>query len=134
MTKLLKIFITSTLLFCTFNLFAATFSAQINVNPVLVSDSFQLTYTAEGSVDDEPDFSPIRKDFEIIGTSQSNNVSMINGNFKRTKKWILSLRAKNSGTFRIPPISFGNEQAPEVEINVKKVAPSNVSGSIRNIQ
>ena len=132
MTKPLKLFITSILLFFTFNIFAATFSAQLNVNPVLLSDSFQLTYIAEGSVDDDPDFSPIRKDFDIIGTSQSNNVSMINGDFKRTKKWILSLRAKNSGTFRIPPITFGNEQAPEVEINVKKVAPSNVSGSTQD--
>jgi len=132
MTKLLKIFITSTLLFFTFNIFAATFSAQLNVNPVLLSDSFQLTYIAEGSVDDDPDFSPIRTNFDILGTSQSNNVSMINGDFKRTKKWILSLRAKNSGTFRIPPISFGNEQAPEVEINVKKVAASNVSGSTKD--
>ena len=132
MTKPLKSFITSILLFFTFNIFAATFSAQINVNPVLLSDSFQLTYIAEGSVDDDPDFSPIRKDFDIIGTSQSNNVSMINGDFKRTKKWILSLRAKNSGTFRVPPIAFGNEQAPEVEINVKKVAPSNVIGSTQD--
>ena len=132
MTKLLKIFITSILLFFTFNIFAATFSAQINVNPVLLSDSFQLTYIAEGTVDDDPDFSPIKTNFDILGTSQSNNVSMINGDFKRTKKWILSLRAKNSGTFRIPPISFGNEQAPEVEINVKKVAASNIIGSTKD--
>ena len=58
MTKPLKLFITAILLLFTFNIFAATFSAQINVNPVLLSDSFQLTYIAEGSVDDDPDFSP----------------------------------------------------------------------------
>lgn len=129
MNILIKPLLTFLFLFSVSNVIAATFSAQLNVNPVILSDSFQLTYTAEGSIDDEPDFSPIKKDFDLIGTSQSSNVTMINGDFKRNKKWTLSLRAKNSGTFIIPAISFGNEQAPEVEIIVKNVSTSNVINS-----
>lgn len=109
------------------NIFAATITAQLDVNPVLINDSFHLIYTAEGSVDGDPDFSPINKDFKLRGTQQSSNLSVINGNFQRTKKWILTLIAKKTGTFRIPPISFGTDKSPEVEIVVKEVPVSNSS-------
>ncbi len=105
-------------------LYAATITAQLDVSPVIISDTFRLIYSAEGTVDDEPDFSPINKHFEILGTSQSNNISMINGEIKRTKKWILTLAAKNTGTFIIPAIRFGSDLAPEVEITVKPTPTS----------
>lgn len=127
MTKTIQLLITSIILLLTSNLYAATFSAQLDVNPVLLSDSFQLTYTAEGSIDDEPDFSPIATNFDILGTRQSSNMSMINGDFKRNKKWTLTLRAKHSGTFIIPAIAFGNEKAPEVEVLVKDIPVSSVT-------
>jgi len=122
-----KFFIGIFFLCLTGKLSAATISAQLDVNPVLLSDSFHLTYTADGSVDDEPDFSPIRKHFTLLGTQQSSNMSMINGNFKRSKKWVLSLRALKTGQFIIPAIKFGTDRAPEVEIEVKSVPVSNSS-------
>lgn len=114
MTQTIKFLITSILLLFAGNIYAATYTAELDVNPVLLSDSFQLTYTAEGSIDDEPDFSPIATNFDILGTRKSSNISMINGDFKRNNKWILSLRAKHSGTFIIPAISFGNEKGKSV--------------------
>ena len=124
MYKINKILIILLLLLSSNNVISATYSAQLDINPVMMSDTFLLTYTAEGSVDDDPDFSPVRKDFELLGTQQSSNISMINGDFKRSKKWILTLRAKNTGTFRIPAINFGSETAPEVEIIVKDIPVS----------
>ncbi len=106
---------------------AATITAQLDVSPVLISDSFRLIYSAEGSVDDDPDFSPIEKNFTILGKQTSSNISMINGDFKRTKKWIISLAAKNTGKFIIPAIKFGKDLAPEVEINVKNTPVSSAN-------
>lgn len=124
MTNITKHIITYVFLLFSSTTIAATFSAQVNVNPVLLSDPFKLIYSAEGSVDDEPDFSPIRKDFQILSVGQSNSFTNASGSFTQTKKWILSLRAKKVGQFRIPPILFGNDQTPEVEINVKEVIAS----------
>ena len=132
MTQFIKLFFTSILLLTAGNIYAATYSVQLDVNPVLLSDSFQLTYTAEGSIDDEPDFSPIATNFDILGTRQSSNMSMINGDFKRNKKWTLTLRAKHSGTFIIPAITFGNEKAPEVEVIVKDLPVSSVTNPTQN--
>jgi len=109
------------------NIFAATLSAQVDLNPVLLSDSFHLTYKVEGSVDDEPNFSIIKNNFYIINSGKSSNISIINGSYTRTEKWTLTLRAKQAGVFRIPPISFGKDNSPEVEITVKKSLPNTSS-------
>jgi len=117
------------LFFISNNLFAATISAQVDLNPVLLSDSFHLTFTAEGSVDDDPDFSAIKNNFDILNSGKSSNISIINGDYKRTAKWTLTLMAKQAGVFRIPPVPFGKDRSPEVEITVKKSLPNNPSSN-----
>lgn len=121
----MRIFISFILLISFSNIFAANITSKLDVNPVLVNDIFHLTYTASGSVDDEPDFSPIEIDFELLGTQQSSNMSMINGSITRSKTWTLTLVAKATGIFTIPAISFGSDQAPKVNIVVKDVPVSN---------
>lgn len=124
-TKYLSLLTSLLVLFFISNgLFAATISAQVDLNPVLLSDSFHLTYTAEGSVDDDPDFSEIKNNFDILNSGKSSNISIINGDYKRSTKWTLTLMAKQAGVFRIPPISFGKDLSPEVEITVKKSLPN----------
>ncbi len=113
-------------------LFAATISAQVDLNPVLLSDSFNLTYTAEGSVDDDPDFSQIKDHFDILNSSKSSNISIVNGNYTRSTTWVLTLMAKQAGVFRIPPVPFGKDMAPEVEITVKKSLPANSTSAGKN--
>ncbi len=122
---MMKTFISLLFLITFNNVYAANISAQLDVNPVLVNDTFHLTYTASGAVDDDPDFSPVTNDFELLGTRQSTNMSMINGNISRSKKWTLTLLAKKVGTFTIPPIAFGSDSAPEVKVIIKNIVASN---------
>ena len=117
-------FISIVLLLAFSNVYAANITAQLDVNPVLVNDTFHLTYTASGSVDDDPDFSPINNDFELLGTQQSSNMSMINGTISRNKTWRLTLLSKSAGNFTIPAISFGSDRAPEVNVVVKEIPVS----------
>ena len=121
----MRTFISILLLIAFSNIYAANITAQLDVSPVLVNDTFHLTYTASGSVDDDPDFSPIKTDFEVLSTQQSSNMSMINGNISRSKTWTLTLIAKEKGIFTIPAISFGSDKAPKVNVVVKSVPVSN---------
>jgi len=121
----MKTFISLLLLMAFNSVYAANITASLDVNPVLVNDTFHLTYTASGSVDDDPDFSPINNDFELLGTRQSSNMSMINGTISRSKKWTLTLLSKKVGTFIIPAISFGSDRAPEVKVVIKNIVASN---------
>ena len=128
----MRYFISIVLLMVFSNIYAASITAQVDVNPVLVNDTFHLTYTASGSVDDDPDFSPIENDFELLGTQQSSNMSMINGTITRSKTWRLSLLSKSTGNFIIPAISFGSDRAPKVNVVVKKIPVSNTATPNQN--
>lgn len=121
----MKYFISIVLLMAFSNLYAANITAKLDVNPVLVNDTFHLTYTASGSVDDDPDFSAVKNDFELLRTQQSSNMSMINGDINRTKTWRLTLLSKKVGAFTIPAISFGSDHAPEVKVVIKNIVASN---------
>lgn len=128
----MKHFISIVLLMAFSNIYAANITVKLDVNPVLVNDTFHLTYTASGSVDDDPDFSAIKNDFELLGTQQSSNMSMINGDINRTKTWRLTLLSKKVGTFTIPAISFGSDRAPEVKVVIKNIISSNTATPNQN--
>ena len=106
----MKVFISFILYLACSNLYAANITAQLDVNPVLVNDTFRLTYTVSGSVDGDPDFSPIEKTFEVLSTQQSTQMTMNNGNVQRSKAWTLTLLSTKAGTFVIPAISFGSAE------------------------
>ena len=90
---------------------AATISAQVDRNPVHLDETFNLFFEADESPDDNPDFSPLDQDFEIINQSQSSNVSIINGKYTKKIKWTLAIMAKRAGTLTIPAIKFGDDSS-----------------------
>lgn len=106
-------------------LFAADISVRTDRNPAGLSESFQIIFEAEGGVDDEPDFSPLERDFQVISTSQSSRLSIINGKSSSTKTWTLTVLARRTGRLEIPAIAFGSERSPagNVEITLAATAP-----------
>jgi hypothetical protein len=91
----------------------STFAADINVsvdrNPVSLDDSFQITFTATESPDDDPDFSPLEQDFSILSQSNSSSSSWINGKSSKTIQWTLNVMAKQTGDLVIPSVKFGHD-------------------------
>jgi hypothetical protein len=111
----------------TFN--AAALAANITVstsrNPVALDDSFHLIYEADSSVDGEPDFSPIYQNFDVLSSSQSTNMRSVNGNWSLKKTWDLAVIAKDIGTFTIPPIRFGKDLSPAIQIKISNSTSPN---------
>ncbi|MBE9567408.1 MAG: BatD family protein, partial [Proteobacteria bacterium] len=115
---------------------ASAQSANITVstsrNPVSLDDSFQLIYEVNsgffsGGVDDDPDFSPIDKNFDILSSSQTMSSSYINGTWKQTKAWKLTVIAKSVGKFTIPPIHFGSDVSPAIQVTITSSSSVNRS-------
>ena len=112
---------------------AANITVSTSRNPVSLDDSFHLIYKANsgffgGGVDDDPDFSPIDKDFDILSSSQSVNSSYINGTWKKTNVWQLTVIAKQVGKFTVPAINFGKDISPAIQITVtNSTSPNSVS-------
>jgi len=97
---------------------AANITVTTSRNPVALDDSFHLIYEADSSVDDDPDFSPIYNNFDVLNSSQSTNMRSINGSWSMKKTWDLSVIAKDVGKFTIPPIAFGNDISPAIQVTV----------------
>ncbi len=102
--------------------FATEIKATLDRNPVSINESFQITFTATESPDDDPDFSPLENDFEILNQSHRNNASWINGQSTRSIQWILNVIPRQVGKLIIPAISFGDDLSQPVEIVVTQSA------------
>ena len=107
---------------------AANITVTTSRNPVALDDSFHLIYEADSSVDDDPDFAPISKYFDILNSSQSTNMRSINGNWSMKKTWDLAVIAKDIGKFTIPPIAFGKDTSPAIQVTISNsTSPNSVS-------
>lgn len=111
---------------------AVDITVRSDRNPVSMGESFQLIFEANGSVDDEPDFSPLSV---LLNVLRRSNFSLINGSMSRSKTWTLSVVPKVLGDIQIPSIHFGNDKSPPLLITVKKAeqAPQGNSSFFVNL-
>ena len=97
---------------------AASITVHADQNPAVLQESFQLIFEATGGVDDDPDFAPLEKDFQILSTSVSSSMNIVNTRITRTKQWRLTLMPLNAGKLLIPAIAFGRDQSPPTPLTV----------------
>lgn len=102
---------------------AAEIDVSVDRNPVSLSDSFQLTFSTTESTDDDPNFAPLKQDFDIINQQKSSQLSWVNGSTNKTIQWTLNVMAKRSGDLQIPAISFGNDTSKPLAITVVQMTP-----------
>lgn len=116
------------LLLMSFGAQAANITVNSDRNPVRINESFTLTFTADGSVDDDPDFAPLETDFDILSRSSGSQTSFINGNFSSSKTWTLVLMPKQEGDIDIPSIAFGADHSPTKQIRVNAADNATTAG------
>ncbi|HFD13219.1 MAG TPA: protein BatD [Crenotrichaceae bacterium] len=129
LTQLVLVFI---LITTGFSSLAADISVDVSRNPVHVNESVDITFTADGVTDGDPDFSPLENDFEILSQSSSSQVSMINGAVSRNYQWIISVIPKQTGGLIIPSIAFGSDRSPAsmLQVNASSQQSSTQSDDI----
>ncbi len=115
-------------LLCSFlsNQSFAGVNVTIDRSLVRLNESFQLVFEADSSPDQDPDFSGLEPYFVVLNQSQSNNISIINGDYQRNIKWVLQVMPKQVGDFVIPAIPFGSDKTRPFQITVK---PANQAGA-----
>ncbi len=92
-------------------LLAASITLTTDRDEVALNETFQLVFTVRGEQTGEPDFSMLDRDFQLLGTSSSSQISMINGNTTRSKIYTLRVVPKKTGELVIPSITFGKDQS-----------------------
>ena len=101
---------------------AAELRAYLDKNVVQMGQFIQLSVTLNGkSSADEPDFSVLQNDFEVLsGISQSSQTQIINGSISSSKTWSVTITPKKDGAVVIPPISMGQLKTDAITVVVGK--------------
>jgi len=105
-------------LFFSVQSFAVDIDVSVDRNPVTLNESFKLIFSASESPDDDPDFSPLDNNFQILNQQKNSQSSWVNGQSKRRISWTLDAMAKQAGQLKIPVITFGDDTSAGLEINV----------------
>ncbi|MDP1880346.1 MAG: BatD family protein [Parachlamydiaceae bacterium] len=108
----------------------AEIHVELNRQTIGIHETFSATYTSSQKIKNQPDFSPLNTDFDVLSTNQSHQIQFINGHMKEEIQWKLTLRAKKEGNLVLPQIQFGDEFSPSQTIQVTDSAPIQQDDSI----
>ncbi len=80
-----------------------------------------------------PDVTPLRKDFDVLGTSTSSETSIVNGSRSDRTRWLVRLQPRHAGSIDIPPISVGNERTAALTLDVTPASPQAANQASRQV-
>ncbi|MBT8440481.1 MAG: BatD family protein, partial [Gammaproteobacteria bacterium] len=100
----------------------ANVTAQVDRKTAYEGESITLSVRAENLAGmNKPDFSPLTKDFELSGTSQSSSISIINGRSTASQKWSVRLHPLKTGKIKIPALQVGQLKTLPIDIEIKPI-------------
>lgn len=92
-----------------------------------LGDTVTLNIEGPDALSARPDLSPLQHDFEVLGTSSSSNVQIINGSSRSTTQLGIALRPRHAGTLTIPSLQIGSERTQPLTLQVTP-APAGAMG------
>ncbi len=122
---LTRVILSALFLLLSVNIQAAT-NAMLDRDKVYTGDTFVLTIQTSGQKNISPDLTPLDKDFTVLGTGKSTQVSITNGKRTDSSSWTIRLQPKRTGTITIPAIKVGSEQTRPLAITITDI-PEEVS-------
>ena len=105
----------------------ANVAAHVDRTNVALGESLTLTIdTPSNSA--APDLSLLEKAFQLYGTTQSSQMSVINGKLSALHQIIVTLIPKRVGKLTIPAITVGNTKTKPLTITVTKPTAKQMGG------
>ncbi|MDX1796817.1 MAG: BatD family protein [Hydrogenovibrio sp.] len=98
--------------------YGKTLSVSTDRQQVEMGDVINLVIQTDFQTFDRPDFSVLKDQFDVLGTQQSSQVSLINGNYQAFTRWDVSLSPKQAGELIIPPLSVSGVKSQPYKITV----------------
>lgn len=89
--------------------FADTIDTQLSNDRITMGETLTVTFLLnQVGTTAKPDFSPLSKDFNIIGTNYGSSINVLNGATSGQIFWQVVLEPKFEGELIVPEINFGN--------------------------
>ena len=94
-------------------------TASIDRDSMVIDETLALTIKKDGtSFFSSPDLESLKKDFTVLGQSQSSSTQIINGSSTSSAQWQIVLSPRRTGKLEIPPIAVGKEQSNPLSVLV----------------
>ncbi len=117
MTNIYRIF--ALLLACATCLSApAAVTASLDQARIALGETVQLLVQSDASTDSMPDIGPLKRDFDVLGSSRGSSMQIINGQKSAQTQLTVVLAPKHEGALQIPPLQWGTQQSPALELTV----------------
>jgi hypothetical protein len=98
---------------------AAQVSASLDRNQVALGETVTLNLRVDGDASlGLPDLTGLQSNFDIVGSSSSTNVSIINGRRQVQLTYGIALRPKRVGSLLVPPIQLAAGLTPALKLEV----------------
>jgi hypothetical protein len=107
----------------------AALRAWVDNPSVSPGETVQLTLAHDGQTSSRPDLTPLKQDFDILGSSTSTSLQIVNGRASSTTQLELSLAPKRSGQLTIPSVTWDADRSPALALNVTASSGSTNSGA-----
>lgn len=96
---------------------------EIRVNPdraeLDFGQSFNVAFSTNQADAVEPDWTPLRKDFDLVAVQRRASDAGVAGQANNAfKAWTVQLKPKRSGSLLLPPLAFGPYTSPTKPIQV----------------
>lgn len=99
----------------------AAVNASLSRNTIYAGDTVTLTVeTNDRNFSGEPDLAVLQQDFEVLGTSTSKQVQIVNGRRTDKQQWHIELVPRNSGDVTVPAIRVGDDETGPLQLSVRK--------------
>lgn len=102
--------------------------AFLDRNQVSLGDTVTLNIQSDGSIG-TPDLAPLQKDFQVLGTSRSSSVQIVNGKTTGTSQLGIALKPLRAGSLTIPSLDVGGAKTQPLTLHVA-AAPSGGTGKV----
>lgn len=98
---------------------ADNLTASVDRNIIGLEETFILTLKYDEQINATPDYSLLRKDFDILNTQSGSYMTMINGRTESYTQWIISLAPRKIGKALIPSFNINGAISDAIEITVE---------------
>lgn len=108
---------------------AAAVNAWLDRYQIGPGETVQLTLQHDGQTDSQPDLSPVRQDFDILGRSSGSSVQIVNGKMTAQSQLTLVLSPRHGGKLKIPALQWDGQSSPALNLTVSNSPAQQNSGN-----
>ncbi len=102
-------------------------TASIDRSQMTLNDSLTFQIVDDNADADNPNFSALNQDFNILSTSTNAEIQVNNGKTTQRKVWTLILSPKHSGSLILPALKLGASSTEPLTLLVSDAASQNPS-------